>query len=58
MILFLIMCMCGSDPLELGLQEVVTCPVWMVGTELGPLERTLYALNPWGISPTDTLVLK
>lgn len=34
MILFLITCMCESDPLELSLQEVVTCPMWIMGTEL------------------------
>lgn len=48
---FLIMCMCGSDPLELGTQEVVTCPIW---TELRSSAKALYALNPWGISPTST----
>lgn len=39
----------ASDPLELDLQEVVSC---LVGAKLGSSARALYALSPTAISPT------
>jgi hypothetical protein len=34
------------DPLELELQMVVSCLVWMLGTKLGPLEEQPLLLTP------------
>lgn len=33
------------DPLELALQEVMTCLMWMLGTELGCSKREVCAHN-------------
>lgn len=32
-------------PLELGLQAVVSCPTWMLGTESGFFVRALHAIT-------------
>lgn len=34
-------------PLELGLQAVVSWPIWLLGTALWSLARAARALNPW-----------
>lgn len=33
------------DPLKLGLEEVVSCLVWVLGTELWSSSRVVSALN-------------
>jgi hypothetical protein len=38
-------------PLELELQAVYSRLVWVLGTELGPSGRAVYALNYRAISP-------
>lgn len=34
------------DLLELNLQTVVTCPMWVLGLNLGPLQEQYMSLNP------------
>jgi hypothetical protein len=34
-----------SDPLKLGLHVVVSFPVWMLGTKLGPAKAAALVLN-------------
>lgn len=40
-----------SDPLELELEVVATCLVWVLGTEFGSSGRTAGTLNHWASSP-------
>lgn len=40
-----------SDPFELKLQVIVSCPAWMLDTELGFSVRAMHALHGWASSP-------
>lgn len=42
-----------SDSLEL--QAIVSCPIWRLGTELGPSTRAVCELNCWSIPLAPTL---
>jgi hypothetical protein len=41
----------ASDPLELELQAVVSCLVWVMGSELRPSGRAVSDLNHWVVTP-------
>lgn len=40
-----------SDASALGLQAVVSCPMWLLGTQLRSSVRAVSAFNCWVISP-------
>lgn len=48
----------GSDALELKLQLVVSCLMWVLGAEIGSSARTVSALNGWAISSTSMYVYR
>ena len=43
------------DPLELELQEVVSCLTWVLGAELRSSARVAHILNHGAMSPTPNL---
>lgn len=45
----------GSDPPGWDLQAIVSCPVWVMGIELGTSARIVHTLKHWTISPAPSL---
>lgn len=48
----------GSDPLELKLWAVVSCPALVLGTELRSSTRAVCALDRWALCPALFLIFR